>query len=542
MRNNLFIWIFVLLSAVLMSVPWLVPHMGILALVGFVPLLIAEELATQLRIKGFWKCYFSAFVLWNAFTTFWVCNASVGGGIFAIIANAFQMSVIFSIFRFSKKHLHGVLPYIFLAAVWIAWERWYLCYAEISWPWLVLGNAFADTTSLVQWYEYTGTLGGSLWIWTCNLGVYAFLATIAERKINIVYTLFTVLAISAPIAFSRHLFSTYQEKAENSVDILIAQPNFDPYQKFTAMTQTEQTGFLLNQFQNSLDSASHDIMMIAPETFTSDVKISDSGLVSPTLDRFSSFIDSYEGSGILFGASSYEFVNTRSKPSELARPYGDGWIRSHNSAVMLDSRSSNPEIFHKSKLVVGTELTPYPKIFVPLENWLCELLGTSGLMGHCEGQDEVSLLHFGENSFGCAVCYESVFGEYCTDYVRKGAEFISVITNDAWWGDTPGYRQHFNYSRLRAIELRRDVARCANTGISAFIDQKGDVLQSTGWWKSDTLRSYLKTSSYKTFFVRYGDITGRICTLLSLLLLVLVLVKALTFKLSPTGRASVGRR
>ena len=160
MRNKLLLWIFVLLFTVMMSLPWLVPHTGWLVLVGFLPLLLADDVADHLGIKHFWWYYFGAFILWNAATTFWVWNATVGGAIFAIIANAFQMALVWAVFRFSKKRLSGVLPYIFLAVMWIAWERWYLQSAEISWPWLVLGNAFAQSTHDIQWYEFTGTLGG----------------------------------------------------------------------------------------------------------------------------------------------------------------------------------------------------------------------------------------------------------------------------------------------------------------------------------------------------------------------------------------------
>ena len=145
-------------------------------------------------------------------------------------------------------------------------------------------------------------------------------------------------------------------------------------------------------------------------------------------------------------------------------------------------------------------------------------------MGRDSGQDEINCLNFGDVPIGCAVCYESVYGEYCADYVRKGAKAMAVITNDAWWGDTPGYKQHFNYSRLRAIELRRDFARCGNTGISAFIDQRGDVVERGPWWEPAVLTGELNLSSAETAFVRYGDIVGRVCTLCFLLLLALLFV------------------
>jgi apolipoprotein N-acyltransferase len=172
--------------------------------------------------------------------------------------------------------------------------------------------------------------------------------------------------------------------------------------------------------------------------------------------------------------------------------------------------------------VVGTELTPYPKIFVPIDDKL------GGVMGRCIGQEEISCLHYRQIPFGCAVCYESVYGEYCTGYVRKGARFLTVITNDAWWGDTPGYRQHFSYSRLRAIETRREIARCANTGISAFIDQRGEVISKGPWWEPAVLSGVVNLSSRITFFVRHGDLVGLACVILTLALAVLWLALAVT--------------
>jgi apolipoprotein N-acyltransferase len=97
---------------------------------------------------------------------------------------------------------------------------------------------------------------------------------------------------------------------------------------------------------------------------------------------------------------------------------------------------------------------------------------------------------------------------------------MSVITNDGWWGETPGYRQHLSYSRLRAIETRRSIARSANTGISALINQRGDYLQKSTWWTKDYLRGEININNKLTFYVRYGDYIGRIASyMLALLLL-----------------------
>lgn len=533
-RNNIILVVFSLISAVLLSIPWLVPHTGALALVGFVPLLCADAFASQLG-KKFWPFALLSFVVWNTITTFWVCEATLGGGIFAIVANALQMLLIWMLFRLSSRILKGgALPYIFLAAMWLAWEKRYFD-VEISWPWLTLGNAFADSTKSIQWYEYTGTLGGSLWIWMCNLGFFGLITVFLDglylrwnRIARITALLGLTLLVLAPLGFSKYLYDSRVERSEGSLDVIIAQPNFDPYQKFESMSQSEQNEVLGGLFEAELTrSKSSKVLLLAPETFTSDILLNDINS-SPTVQKFSSLIaaDSTRHTKLLLGASTYKFFATNAAPDILARKSHGGWMLSYNSALLMDS--TMVDIHHKSKLVVGTEKTPYPRVFVPVDDWLSKKMGVGGLMGRCVEQDEAGVLHFdAQTPLGCAVCYESIYGEYCTQYVRKGAKFLTVITNDAWWGNTPGYRQHLNYSRLRAIETRRDVARCGNTGISCFINQKGDILSQTPWWERTSLAGSVNLSSEQTFFVRYGDIVGRVAIFVFLLLVGLTLVRAI---------------
>lgn len=539
-KENILIWGLVLLFAILMSIPFLVPHTGILALFGLIPLLCMERIATILEKKRVWIYHYSAFVLWNAITTFWVCNATVGGGLFAIFANSLQMSVVFGLFRWSKKKFRGALPYIFLAVTWIAWERFYFD-AEISWPWLVLGNSFARTTWAVQWYEITGTLGGSLWIWACNLGLFGFMTYVSDgrwwnlnpkAKTAAVTGYITILI--APFIVSALIGREYRNAMESpqTLETVIIQPNIDPYNKFQALTQEQQNAIFLSQAANELsyrknDTTASPLLLLAPETFTGDIVVGQYDR-SRTWRRFTSFLKDYPDVNLLFGASSYDYISSAMKPSHTARKIGEGlWVESHNSALMTDW-SGRTEIFHKSKLVVAVEHTPYPAIFCRID----DLLG--GVMGRCIGQDEVSLLtvHDADGQsipVGCAVCYESVYGEYYTDYVRKGAQAMTIITNDAWWGDTPGYRQHLSYASLRAIETRRAIARCANTGISAIISPSGEIVSETEWWTPAVLKGSIPLRDDITFFVSHGDITGRVCTFLFILLLLALIVRFRSF-------------
>ena len=537
-RENILLWGLVVLFSVLMSIPFLIPHFGLLALIGFVPLLCMERIADLSGKKHIWIYHYTAFVLWNALTTFWVCNATVGGGLFAIFANAFQMSVVFGIFRISKKKFSGALPYIFLAAAWIAWERFYFD-AEISWPWLVLGNSFARSTWAIQWYEFTGASGGSLWIWACNLGVFGMLVSLSDGSwwhfnSKAKFTALTGLAILfiAPPLLSANISRKYKDAMTigENLEVLVVQPNIDPYNKFQAMTQDQQNAILQGLIAKELkDRDAHSttpLLIVAPETFTGDIVCSDYPR-SRTWRRFTTFLKDYPGVSMLFGASSYDYINSEKAPSHTARYIREGlWLESHNSALLIDG-TEDTEIYHKSKLVVAVEKTPYPAIFCKIDDML------GGVMGRCVGQEEVSLLHVKDTEgkttpIGCAVCYESVYGEYYTEYVRKGARAMTIITNDAWWGNTPGYRQHLSYASLRAIETRRAIARCANTGISAIVSPSGKILKPTPWWEQASIKSSIPLRDDLTFFVIHGDIVGRICSFVFMLLFAALAVRFIT--------------
>ena len=162
------IWLLALASSVLLSIPYIVPHCGLVSLVAFVPLFLAEQLAHNSGKKRFFHIAYVSFLVWNLITTFWVWFATPGGAMAAFILNTLQMAIIFSMFRWMRKFTNGFLPYIFFCIVWLAWEHSYQN-GQINWPWLVLGNSFATSIKNIQWYEFTGVLGGSLWVLLSNM-------------------------------------------------------------------------------------------------------------------------------------------------------------------------------------------------------------------------------------------------------------------------------------------------------------------------------------------------------------------------------------
>jgi len=476
-------------------------------LVAFVPLLQLEKILTEWKIKKGWIYYYSAFLLWNIFTTFWVYNATLPGAIAACTLNALQMALIFGMFRWFKKKTKPSLAYLFLVLGWLAWEHFYFD-AEISWPWLVLGNAFATSIKSVQWYEYTGTLGGSLWILLVNLIIFNLINTKVWRgKPLYIKMALAFLLIFVPIFVSRQIFNNYKEVV-NPREFMVIQPNIDPYNdKFGGLSQIEQDDIMLSIVNEGATDSTD--FVIAPETFTAGV-VENYINENSTFSRLNEMIKLKHVPNAILGSTSvfiYPGGPDIKAPTYTARKSERGWFDAFNSAIFMDS-TGRSMIYHKSKLVVLVEYFPYPQYFKFLGKLAIDLGGTSGGFGT---QDERSVYQSVGDSIkiGTAICYESIYGDFYRDYVLNGANVMSIITNDGWWGNTPGYHQHLRYASLRAIETRRSIARSANTGISALIDQRGVVIDSLGWWKRGYLKGHLNLNSKITTFVKYGDYIGR---------------------------------
>lgn len=526
-----------LVSALLLSLPFLVEGVWFIALIALLPLLAAEEIATRRGIKGFWAIYYLAFLIWNLLTTWWVYLATPPGAIAAFTINALQMSLVFGLFRRMRRLTGGFLPYLFLIITWLAWEHCYFNW-HVSWPWLVLGNSFATSLSIIQWYEYTGVLGGSLWVLLTN----ALLFRIIKMKCNgervALSALSAALVILLPIVASLLIDASLKREIEQEGEsgpraaFAIIQPNIDPYSdKFGGMSQSSQTTQLLQLSAEALDnmptSGDSSTIVLSPETFLSPDGSRNSLLLEYAPLENSSFRRIYDfatnrGVDYIVGGVTYSIDATASKRN------------THNTAAMI-FRDGTIEYYHKSKLVIMAESTPFVGIFKPLEKFAIDL---GGSVGSFTTQKERSIFSTSNGvKVGTAICYESVYGDFYREYILKGANVMSIITNDGWWGNTPGHRQHLHYASLRAIETRRAIARCANTGISAFIDKRGRIVAASEWWKPQYLNGSLPLEERLTFFVTNGDVIGRVALFLFWLLLIMGVVRALTRgKLSPQGK------
>jgi len=514
-------------SGVLLALAWPTYGFPFLLFIAFIPLLYAEfkvrnSQRKNIKLKILGLSYLS-FLIWNIFTTYWLYYSTAFGGIFAITVNSLLMALVFLVYHIVAKRTNFRASTAFLVCIWIAFEKLHLSW-EFSWPWLNLGNGFSEYPHIIQWYEYTGTFGGTLWVWLVNMAGFKLLLTYQQfQQKEIIYrgALKILLIVGLPIAISYYLLNNYTE-GDQTMEVVILQPNINPYTEKYNTTDTRIGELLLKLSAEKVTPKT--ALIVAPETVFADGTVL-SKFSSSEADYFGrQILRNQPGTNFLSGISFYERFHNQNMVRKQSNQIGpNDWYDDYNSAFLMNNEDST-QLYHKSKLVVGVENFPYQSVLKPiLGDVMIDLGGTVAMKTTQENREAFSL----NNNYKTApiICYESVYGEYVTGYVNNGANFLSIITNDAWWGDTQGHEQHLSYARLRAIESRRSVVRSANTGISAFINPKGEITKSLGYEERGSIKSDITLNSEKTFYVKYGDYIARISILIGIIIFAFTFIR-----------------
>lgn len=424
--------------------------------------------------------------------------------VFAIVLYSLLMTLVFSSFSLISKKIGNKLGIIYFISSWIIYEKINLIW-DFSWPSLILGNVFSESHHLIQWYEYTGSFGGTLWILVVNFIFFqSYNNYLNKEKSFKKYFSISLLAISIPLIISLYIYDN-QTINNKKLDVSIIQPNIDPYNEKYGRTNIN----ILKEFKDiTRDDVFNNRIIFTPETYFSE---------SPgySLNNFfdSSFynnLNSYlnnKNSELISGIQFYKIYNSVLSKSETSNYIKDSiWVDIYNSSFI---NSDLRQVYHKSKLVAGVENLPYKKILEPiLGNLLLDFGGT--ISSRATQENRAVFITKLNNKIAPIICYESMYGEYVTQYVRDGAQFLAILTNDGWWNNSPGHKQLLSYSKIRAIETRRDIVRSANTGISAIINKKGDIVDSLDYNKKGFINSSINLSDKITFYVKYGDFIYRI--------------------------------
>ncbi|RKT01216.1 apolipoprotein N-acyltransferase [Chryseobacterium defluvii] len=513
-----------LISAMLLSISW--PTYGVPFFIFFalVPLLMMEHGISKFssyKRKG-WIVFglsYLCFIIWNIVTTGWLYGSKNPDGshslmavVFPVLVNSLLYSLIFQCYHWYKNAQGTYWGLAFFVAIWMSFEKFHMAW-ELTWPWLNLGNVFSEYPRLIQWYDTLGATGGSFWILVINVFLFYTVRTWEagrKRKDLIKNISIAALLIILPMIISLIKYSSFDEKPTGQVNVLLLQPELDPYnEKYLKDSLTIENDLLSLAEKNSTGKIDY---YIAPET-----AIPGRGSISETafeksflLNNIKDFLSKHPGSVFATGISSHRYYfGQQDLPKEAYQINSGVWVESYNSAVQIIP-GQKVEVYHKGKLVPGVEIFPYMNVLKPvLGDAMLNLGGTVASLGI--DKERVAFANpYNKGKMAPIICYESIYGEFVTDYVKKGANFLAIMTNDSWWGVTEGHKQLLSYARLRAIETRREIARSANSGISAHIDAKGDVIADTFYGDQTTLFAKVNLYDKQTFYTRAGDLLSRI--------------------------------
>jgi apolipoprotein N-acyltransferase len=523
MKNKSVLLAMPILGAVLFSLAWAPINFWPALFVAFIPFLWFEHKFDLTANKLPYNLYvFIGFALWNTLNTWWIWNASPFGAVVAILLNASLMTLPFFFYQKTKKVLGERVGLLAFICYWISFEYFHHNW-DLTWPWMTVGNGLANFNIGYQWFEFTGVFGGSLWVILVNIMLFvslkAFLTTKNIKK-TLVFGFTGILFFLIPFLISYSMYSNY-ENTNSTTKVIAVQPNVDPYnEKFEVGTKELQMNKLFSLTDSLIDMETEFVLW--PETSIPYSLYEDNLDEKPAIKLIREHYLNYPTTNFVVGAATFKQYG--SKETISARKYegGECCYDAFNTAIHIDM-SSSTQVYHKSKMVPGVEKLPFPKVFGMLDFLTIDLGGMSGSLG----EQKERTVFFSKSGVGVApvICYESVFGEFVTDYVKKGAQFIAIITNDAWWYNTPGHVQHAQYAKIRAVETRRSVVRAANTGTSCFIDLKGDMRQATTFWEPAVIIDSIQLNDELTFYVKNGDYIARFLSVISVLLLLITYVQ-----------------
>lgn len=487
-------WALTLGTGLLLGLSWPPFPLPFLVFPAFLLLFRLVDLCYSSRAAALWS--YPAFVIWNIITTYWLVMATAAGGIAAILANAAVMTIPVLGIHLAQKHLSRSWHIALVqTSFWISYEYLHHLW-DLAWPWLAVGNAWSNVPQLVQYISVTGYLGISFWVlFTSALG-YQALKT-ASRPTGFIATL---VAILFPL-FSLLQLQLLHAESEESLEVAVVQPNFDSYQDYGGFPTARQS---LELMIHLTDSVSTDRTALAvwpenglyPNVASRKVNNPATNNIKPTLKAKSGDWNTT----IIAGTRYYEYFPPDSTPP-LPKYSGDTPYLTYNAALAFQP-DSTMEIYRKYNLVPIVERVPFVHFLnaIDIGDWVDWTSNQGFGKGYEPDQFQIA-----STKTPALICYDSVFPGWVREFISRGAGFITIITNDGWWGNTSGHEQHFAYARLRAVEFRRWIVRSANNGISGIIAPDGSIKVETAYWTRTAFRYQVPVLRQQTLYARFGD-------------------------------------
>lgn len=508
-----------------------------LAYVGFIPLFLLFDRVES--FSGLFRYSYLSMFVFNAVTLYWVGGFTHGRDPWLMISGAALLlfhpilsSIPIILYGLVRRWMNRWLRLLAFIFFWVGWEYVHAL-GEVSFPWITLGSSQAYDLARSQIAEYTSVYGISFLLLSFNLIAYYLLVQAALREwrmwnvraVVLILLLLTVYLL--PWWYGIRVMDRVDTEEGRPLQVGVIQPNVDPWEKWGEGFASRQEAYrqqldILLASTAPLAADSVDLI-IWPETALPFWALLPQ--YEEYRDRIQRFVDSVK-TPLFTGLPHAEYFDEQSAPV-TARPVRSTglFVESYNSAVLFSPGKPASDVYRKIVLVPFAERIPYaesvPFLIEPLK-W------GVGISGWGKGQDtivyELETRSSSQAKFSGMICYESVFPQFVREFVVRGAEFLVVITNDSWWGNTSGAYQHIAMASLRAIENRRWVVQAANGGISAFVDPVGRIRQATELYTQDARRAEIEARQGETFYVQHGDIFARICLYCSALFVILAFI------------------
>lgn len=494
MKRNLLLSVLTAVMLAFALPPFRTGFIGWFALYPFFLLLEGKTAGEGMR----WSYLTGLFICIT--TLYWIANVTQAGFIAAILIIPFALTL-YGLLHILLLRRFGRKAWLLLPFLWLAIE--YLqSLSETAFPWNYLGYTQSYYLPLIQFAEYTGIWGVSLWVFVLNVLIWLTAREFTSRPSRQRVLLALALLIVLPALHGLFVLRRPQDSGR-PVTLALLQGNVDPFEKWE-VGSTDRNVALYEAMSRDAAAGNPDLI-VWPETAMPFFL----GSEPRYLRRLHNFIDSLQ-IPLLTGGLDYQFTDDTS-------------YSYYNAAFLIEPGSRFLTSYRKMRLVPGSERIPFRDYFPfnYLKDWLSDL--ELGVGDYTPGEEftvfSVRPAQGGADAppvlLSTPICFESVFPDLIRRFAGNGAGMLCIITNDAWFGRTSAPFQHTRFAVFRAIENRLPVARCANTGISCFIDPCGRVTQSTPLFKQAAITGWITLQSKRTLYTRYGDWLAHSCALIA---------------------------
>ncbi len=483
-----------------------------LAYVALVPLLIRWS-----RLPLGWMLLreaYSTFLVMTAIAGHWVLfhenalTALTSGLGLLLLPVPFTLPVVAA--AVVKRRFGFKVSFVVLVSVWLTVE-YTMAHGPAALPWLLLGNTQANASLFNQFADVAGVGGLTLWIWLVNGAIFWALEA-RPVPARVAMATCAVLLFAAPIVYGQWRLPQLETSTE-SAEVAYVQPAVTPHEwaDVKSGSRVDLLATLASERLRAIPADSlRPSLIVWPETALPVYP--DIRRQRDLYARLARWTELHDVSLLTGAITRYDSAPALTVEAVVAEKYAQ--VTPYYNSALFFGAARRPQQYDKIYMIPFAER-------VPLVEWRPALaalgVASGGVGGYGLGR-RGQLLDRGDSRFGTLICYESLFGDHVRELVVQGAEFLVVLAQDGWWGQSAGYQQHFALTRLRAIETRRAVLMSTVTGRSGLIYPDGSAPHTTDWMEQTVQQVSVPVLHEPTYYTLNGDWIGRGSLFLSLFL------------------------